>query len=259
MSFAGKTVLVTGAAKGIGLAVALHMARAGARVAMIDRDRDALDAAAAEVTNAGRREAALALAADVSSSREVSAAVAGRHRALRRHRRARQQRRHPFRARGRGLHRRGMGPDLRGQRERRVLHDSRGAAGAAPLARRHRQRLVDDGAGRPGSRRRLRGVERRAGVDDQGPGAGAGARRHPRQLRVPGRRRYAAAARRGRHTLPDPEAVLRGQADMHLLKRLATAEEIASAIAFLASPASSFITGTILPVEGGATLGYRRS
>ncbi len=60
-------------------------------------------------------------------------------------------------------------------------------------------------------------------------------------------------------TLPDPEAVLRGQADMHLLKRLATADEIASAIAFLASPASSFVTGTILPVEGGATLGYRRS
>jgi len=60
-------------------------------------------------------------------------------------------------------------------------------------------------------------------------------------------------------TLPNPEAVLQGQADMHLLKRLATAEEIASAIAFLASPASSFVTGTILPVEGGATLGYRRT
>ena len=60
-------------------------------------------------------------------------------------------------------------------------------------------------------------------------------------------------------TLPDPEAVLRGQADMHLLKRLATADEIAAAIAFLASPAASFITGTILPVEGGATLGYRKA
>ena len=65
--------------------------------------------------------------------------------------------------------------------------------------------------------------------------------------------------RTGLATLPDPEAVLRGQADMHLLKRLATAEEIASAIAFLASPAASFVTGTILPVEGGATLGYRRT
>ena len=59
-------------------------------------------------------------------------------------------------------------------------------------------------------------------------------------------------------TLPDPDAVLRDQADMHLLKRLATADDIAAAIAFLASPAASFITGTIIPVEGGATLGYRR-
>jgi NAD(P)-dependent dehydrogenase (short-subunit alcohol dehydrogenase family) len=45
---------------------------------------------------------------------------------------------------------------------------------------------------------------------------------------------------------------------MHLLKRMATPEEIASAILFLASPAASFITGVALPVEGGATLGYRR-
>ena len=46
---------------------------------------------------------------------------------------------------------------------------------------------------------------------------------------------------------------------MHLLNRLATAEETAAAVAFLASSDASFITGAILPVEGGATLGYRRS
>jgi NAD(P)-dependent dehydrogenase (short-subunit alcohol dehydrogenase family) len=39
---------------------------------------------------------------------------------------------------------------------------------------------------------------------------------------------------------------------------MATPDEIASAILFLASPAASFITGIALPVEGGATLGYRR-
>ena len=57
----------------------------------------------------------------------------------------------------------------------------------------------------------------------------------------------------------DPQAVLKAQADMHVLGRMASPEEIANAIYFLATPSSSFITGVILPVEGGATLGYRRT
>jgi NAD(P)-dependent dehydrogenase (short-subunit alcohol dehydrogenase family) len=61
------------------------------------------------------------------------------------------------------------------------------------------------------------------------------------------------------NTLADPDAVLRSQAAMHVLDRLASADEIAAAILFLASPAASFITGIALPVEGGATLGYRRT
>jgi len=59
-------------------------------------------------------------------------------------------------------------------------------------------------------------------------------------------------------TMPDPEEVLRGQAAMHLINRMATPEEIAAAILFLASPEASFITGVALPVDAGATLGYRR-
>lgn len=42
MSFAGRTVLVTGAASGIGLATATHLAEADARLVLIDRDANAL-------------------------------------------------------------------------------------------------------------------------------------------------------------------------------------------------------------------------
>jgi NAD(P)-dependent dehydrogenase (short-subunit alcohol dehydrogenase family) len=60
-------------------------------------------------------------------------------------------------------------------------------------------------------------------------------------------------------TMDNPEEVLRGQGTMHLMNRMATPDEIAGAVLFLASPDAAFITGTILPVEGGATLGYRRA
>jgi len=55
---------------------------------------------------------------------------------------------------------------------------------------------------------------------------------------------------------PDPEAARRYIYSVHPLGRIATVEEVGEAAAFLASDASSFITGIALPVDGAVTLGY---
>jgi 3-oxoacyl-[acyl-carrier protein] reductase len=71
MTLAGKTALVTGAARGIGLAIAGRLAAEGARVALLDQDAAALETAARAV---GR--GALALTGDVTRAKDVDGAVA---------------------------------------------------------------------------------------------------------------------------------------------------------------------------------------
>ena len=70
MNALAKTALVTGAARGIGLAIACRLAADGARVAVLDIDAGAADAAAKKVGGG-----AIALAADVTKPAEVDAAV----------------------------------------------------------------------------------------------------------------------------------------------------------------------------------------
>lgn len=69
----GTPALVTGASSGIGRAIALELARRGARVAVVARSREPLEQLVEEISAAGGE--GLALTADVRREEEVAAAV----------------------------------------------------------------------------------------------------------------------------------------------------------------------------------------
>ncbi|MEU5979722.1 SDR family NAD(P)-dependent oxidoreductase [Streptomyces sp. NPDC047315] len=71
--FAGRVALVTGAASGIGLAIARRLAAGGAAVSLADLDEDGAQRAADQLTEQGARAVAVAL--DVTDPASVEAAV----------------------------------------------------------------------------------------------------------------------------------------------------------------------------------------
>ena len=70
--FAGKRAVVTGASSGIGRETALRLAREGARVGLIARRREGLEAVAAEI---GAGDGALVLPADCTEEASIAAAI----------------------------------------------------------------------------------------------------------------------------------------------------------------------------------------
>ncbi len=252
--FAGRTVLVTGAAKGIGRATVEQFARAGARVALVDRDERSLAVACNEL---GLKDQVLAVPADVADAGAVERAVADclsafggldilvNNAAV-----------HFARAIDEYTIEEIdwiLSVNLKG-----ALHAVRSAL---PALRRSRGVIVSvssmtglvgqaNGAVYVASKGALISLTKALALELAADGIRVNCV-CPAGVDTPLMRGWAA-------TMPDPEEVLRGQAAMHLTNRMATPAEIAAVILFLASPAASFITGIALPVEGGATLGYRR-
>ena len=72
-NFAGHVALVTGACSGMGLATARRFAEAGAAVALVDVNADALATLEQEFKDAGHR--AMGIRCDVSNEDQVAAAV----------------------------------------------------------------------------------------------------------------------------------------------------------------------------------------
>lgn len=54
----------------------------------------------------------------------------------------------------------------------------------------------------------------------------------------------------------DPQQTRRDYQDLHALRRLGTPQEVAELVYFLASPAAAFITGAIVPIDGGMTASF---
>src|SRR4051794_505136 len=177
--FAGKTIIITGAASGIGRATALIFAREGANVVCTDLNETGAKETAAQVKQA------LALKTDVTRRKEVEEMAKARDRCLR-YRAVPVQlgrRRHPPREIS-GDRRRAVRQDLRSEPEGHVLCD----AGADPArgqeqARRHRQYGEHGGTPRwTGLLGALCGGERRGGVHDHGRSARIRHARHPRAV-----------------------------------------------------------------------------
>ena len=73
MTNSGRVAIITGAARGIGAAVASRLASDGLAVALLDLDQSAVDEAAAAITAAGGQ--AIGVAVDVTDTERVEAAV----------------------------------------------------------------------------------------------------------------------------------------------------------------------------------------
>ena len=247
----GKHALVTGAAHGIGAATAARFAAEGAAVMCADIDADGAAATAAAIRGNGGGAQALAL--DVSDEAAVKASLTATVESL-------------------------GGLD--------IIFNNAGIAGGADWDRTIAVNLsgvhyglfhgapflAERGGGAIISTASVAGLVGLTGVAEPGneplpPGAGAyvaakhGVAGLTRQYAITfGKRNVRVNAVAPGYIETAMTAPLREQEEgqrflvsLHPLGRLGQAEEVASAVAFLASDDASFIAGIVLPVDGGYT------
>jgi len=250
---AGKVALITGAASGIGLATAELFCREGAAVVLADIQAEAADREAARLRAGGHR--AIAAAMDVTQSedvrRGVAAAVAefGRLDIL-------------FANAGIGF----SGPLVETTDEDWDAVMGVNAKGVFLSCREAVRQMLAQAP--PGGSVVINGsISGLVGIPQQAPYAPSKGAvvELTRQLAV----EYATRGvrvncvcpgtvdtpvlQKGMAMADDPEAFLAMLIAGHPIGRIGHPAEIAAAVAFLASDEASFITGAILPVDGGYT------
>jgi len=251
MTFDGKAVLITGGSRGIGRAAAQAFLDAGARVAINGRSQDSVAQAIAEL---GGHERLAAAPGDVASAAGCEAAVGAALAAL-------------------------GGLDVlvnsAGVFERRPMAESDEAFWDATMdinvkgtyfcSRAALPALEDGGGGSIVNLASIAGLEGYGGVTAYcaSKGAVVNLTRAMALELAPTIRVNCVCpgvvdtdmARSGFSEDGQARADLRDQAEFHPMKRVATAEEVAKAILYLASPDAGFITGAALPIDGGVTAG----
>ncbi|MBS1878018.1 MAG: SDR family oxidoreductase [Actinobacteria bacterium] len=237
----GKSVVITGAAKGIGRACAEVFAREGARLVLNDVDASGLEAAAAALPDGTEVRTALGDVSDAEEARTIIAAAVEAFGGV------------DSLVANAGIIPLGKIEETTPEEWDRVMAiDGRGMFLTCKYAV---EAMGEEG----GSIVCLSSISGIAGQPENavyGPAkfVASGITKHlaievaPRNIRVnavaPGTiRTEAVAALPDEYTDPMREA--------HPMGRLGEPREVAEAICFLASDAASFITGSILPVDGG--------
>jgi NAD(P)-dependent dehydrogenase (short-subunit alcohol dehydrogenase family) len=248
----GKVGIVTGAAKGIGRAIALRLASEGASVGAADIDEAAVAGVAAEIEQAGGR--ALAVPTDVSRPDQVESLVAGV---------ADRYGRLDVLACNAGIAFGGSVTDTSDEDWDRVFAiNLKGIWYAMKYAIPHLRAGGGGAIVNTSSAQALRGF----------PGWAAYAATKGAIVSLTQQAAVEYAADRIRvnciapgtimtplneeifRTAPDPQALIDSWNAMHALGRFGQPEEVAAAVAFLACDDASFVTGVCLPVDGGLTI-----
>ena len=247
--FENKVAVVTGGATGIGAATVQTLSDLGARVAVLDRNREKGQAVAEELAGKGRAASFhFCEVADAASVQAATEAAARQHGAI-----------HVL-VHSAGIQRYGdvLSTSMEVWRETLGVH----LDGCFYAVRSALPHMLDAGGGSivivgsvqtvtavAGSaayvtaKHALAGLTRSIALDFAKQSVRANCVM-PGAIDTP-LLRWAA------NLGPDPEAVLRGCAKAHAMGRIGRPEEVARAIAFLASDWASFITGAMLAVDGG--------
>ena len=255
MSMRGKIALVTGGSTGIGLASALALAKAGAKVALCSHDPATLEPALAQVRRHGD---ALAARADVTSAPDMEHLVEATVNAFGGL---------DFLVNSAGIQTYGTVVDTSEELWDRTLAVN--LKGAYLAARAAIPRMIEHGGGAIVNVSSVQGIACQTGVAAYAASKGAlnaltraMALDHAAQgIRVnavcPGSvetpmLRHSADLFKGGATV---EATLEGWGRMHPLGRIASPAEVAEVIVFLLSERASFMTGAEVRVDGGLLAG----